>query len=371
LFSHFLIQIYSKMNHPNPTKLALEEPKSWELYLDRREVLDQGVNENGGRRLKENHDEHHDEHDHHEYYRHHHRRRDKDQDGGVPEPDGDTMHGLMIDAGSQGTRIHIYEFERRLLHTRTDLTEALNGYKISFSTTSTRWTHRHKPGLDTLASYQDDEAMQAALIAYLGPVVEFSKSALEGKKQDWYRYPIHLKATGGLRTLPTPDRIRLMEVVRTLFQNKTFNPFNFDDTERARVISGKEEAIYGWAAVNFAMGTLVKDSEGDGTALNPKRTFGMLEMGGVSTKIAFLENSGDVMANLIKLQIWWGSSLECLCTFLSLFWSQRSLGEVKCPTLRQWTRHYDQSLFAGKLLDHLQVLDPSSRKQHPTLFAAE
>jgi Golgi nucleoside diphosphatase len=289
------------MNHPNPTKLALEEPKSWELYLDRREV-DQGVSENGGRRLKENHGEHNDEHDH-EHYRHHHRRHDKDEDGGVPEPDGDTMHGLMIDAGSQGTRIHIYEFERRLLHTRTDLTEALNGYKISFPTTNTRWTHRHKPGLDTLASYQDDEAMQAALIAYLGPVVEFSKSVLEGKKQDWYRYPIYLKATGGLRTLPTPDRIRLMEAVHTLFQNKTFNPFNFDDTERARVISGEEEAIYGWAAVNFAMGTLVKDSEGTGTALNPKQTFGMLEMGGVSTQIAFFENSGDVMANLIKLQI--------------------------------------------------------------------
>ena len=42
-------------------------------------------------------------------------------------------------------------------------------------------------------------------------------------------FPIYLKATAGLRTLPRPYRIRLMNVVRTIMHNTTFNPFYFQD----------------------------------------------------------------------------------------------------------------------------------------------
>lgn len=221
----------------------------------------------------------------------------------LPPPNHDTMQALMIDAGSQGSRIHVYEFQRRILYTPEELTEALNGFKLSIPTTNTRWTNRLNPGLDALAAFSDDDSLRKALIEYLGPLFDFAKTVLDGKKHSWHRYPIYLKATGGLRTLPTPDRVRLINAVRDLFQNKTFNPFNFDDPERARVISGEEEAMYGWAAVNFAIGTLVKDTEGKGIVLNPHRTWGMLEMGGASTQIAWYENQGDVMANLMKLQI--------------------------------------------------------------------
>lgn len=221
----------------------------------------------------------------------------------LPPPNSDTMQALMIDAGSQGTRIHVYEFKRRVLYSPQELTDALNGFKLSIPTTNTRWTNRLSPGLDSLASFQDDDQLRQELINYLGPLLNFARTVLDGKQSDWYRYPIYLKATGGLRTLPTPDRIRLINAVRDLFQNKTFNPFEFSDVERARVISGEEEAMYGWAAVNFAIGTLVKDSEGKGEVLNPHRTWGMLEMGGASTQIAWFQNNGDIMADLMKLQI--------------------------------------------------------------------
>lgn len=71
----------------------------------------------------------------------------------------------------------------------------------------------------------------------------------------------------------------------------------------ARVISGEEEAIYGWTAVNFVKGTLIQNSEGSGTVLRANLTYGVLEMGGASTQIGFFEPAGDVMANLFKLQI--------------------------------------------------------------------
>ena len=72
-----------------------------------------------------------------------------------------------------------------------------------------------------------------------------------------------------------------------------------------RVISGEEEAIYGWTAVNFAQGQLIKQSEGTGTVDEEvtNKTYGVLEMGGASAQIGFYEPNGDVMANLFKLQI--------------------------------------------------------------------
>jgi Golgi nucleoside diphosphatase len=90
--------------------------------------------------------------------------------------------------------------------------------------------------------------------------------------------------------------------VRTLFSNNTYCPFYFEN-EFARVLSGEEEAIFGWAGINFIMGNLVEESEGAGTVVNPKLTYGALDMGGASTQISFYESNEDIMSNLFKLQI--------------------------------------------------------------------
>ena len=81
-------------------------------------------------------------------------------------------------------------------------------------------------------------------------MLDFARTILKDKADQWSKYPIYLKATGGLRTLSHHDRVRIMRAVRELFNDKNFCPFDFVD-ERARVISGEEEAIYGWVGVNF------------------------------------------------------------------------------------------------------------------------
>ena len=135
---------------------------------------------------------------------------------------------MMIDAGSQGTRIHIYEFEARILSKKRDTEDAVAGKKLSIPTTDTRWTNRLNPGLDTFAFIEEDDVMIEMVSQYLSPLIEFAKRVLVGKKQHWKNYPIYLKATGGLRTLPRPYRIRLITAVRTILQNTTFNPFFFE-----------------------------------------------------------------------------------------------------------------------------------------------
>ncbi|KAG7370737.1 GDA1/CD39 nucleoside phosphatase family protein [Nitzschia inconspicua] len=301
-------KIGSELNSKE-AKHPLEATKSWELHVDRRQSSNSAEPPPPRRILKKFKSVKSDEGENgvFEYSQTNNLDVDfeishKPQKGKIPKAGGSTMHGMMIDAGSQGTRIHIYEFDNRVLHNREEIMAAANGEMLSIPRSNSRWTDKFKPGLDVFASYQDEKELTEKVAAYLGPLIQFAKQVLKDKQDDWKLFPIYLKATGGLRTLPTPDRVRLINVVRKLFRDDSFNPFSFED-ERARVISGEEEGAYGWVAVNYIKGTLVEQSLGAGTVLNPQMTYGMVEMGGASTQIGFFENNGDVMANLFKLQL--------------------------------------------------------------------
>jgi Golgi nucleoside diphosphatase len=212
-----------------------------------------------------------------------------------------TQHGLMIDAGSTGSRMHLYEWEPRVLLGLEDVQEAVSGRKLSYPDTESRWTDRLRPGIASFASLPDDQLLQG-IAHYLSPLMDFAQTILREKQDDFDNFPIYLRATAGMRILSKLDRSRVLGAVRTLFSNKTYCPFYFED-EFARVLAGEEEAIFGWAGINFAMGNLVEESEGMGTVVSPKLSYGALDMGGASTQISFYEPNEDIMANLFKLQI--------------------------------------------------------------------
>ncbi len=69
----------------------------------------------------------------------------------------DTMHGMMIDAGSSGSRMHIYEFQPRILEGKRDIAQAVSGRKLTYPGTISRWTDRLRPGIATFASLPDDQ----------------------------------------------------------------------------------------------------------------------------------------------------------------------------------------------------------------------
>eukprot|EP01082_Thalassiosira_pseudonana_P002328 g2037.t1 g2037 contig11:581154-583564(+) len=214
----------------------------------------------------------------------------------------ESVHGLMIDAGSTGSRMHVYEFEPRILANKNEVEMAVRGEKLSFPGMDSRWTERLRPGLSEFAELEDEEELEEAVANYLQPLIHFAKSVLHTKQNEFSSFPIFLKATAGLRTLSTPKRQRLISTVRKLFANDTYCPF-WDEEERVRVISGEEEAVYGYAAVNFLLGNLMENSEGAGEAHGAVQTQGALDMGGASTQISFYQPQGDVMSGLFKLQV--------------------------------------------------------------------
>jgi len=182
-------------------------------------------------------------------------------------------HALLIDAGSTGSRLHLYEFSDRI--PRAD----------------DRWTDRLRPGLSELADIEDDEKLYQALKAYLEPFCDFATTVLHAKQSEWHDFPLYLRATAGIRVLPTASRERLMKMILQVLQKEW--PFRTNE-QRVTILSGEQEALFDWMAVNY----VIHGQEFlDGSA----PTIGALDLGGASTQIAF--QAQNLLSNWIPLTL--------------------------------------------------------------------
>jgi len=210
-----------------------------------------------------------------------------------------TTRGILIDGGSGGSRLHIYAWAPRVFRTVPP--------PISFPTTNEQYTAKMgllggvqncwKPGLTK-------RQLRARVMNHFRPMIDFAKSQLTGLDDRIPHIPIWFKATGGAREMTPSSREELLDAIRDLFEDKSFNPFMFK-REMARVISGEEEAVFSWACMNFLKGNLIPASQGMGqvTKAHANGSFGTLDLGGSSTQIAFFLPSEDYMEGLYKLQI--------------------------------------------------------------------
>lgn len=139
-----------------------------------------------------------------------------------------TTRGLLIDAGSGGSRLHIYQWAPRIF-------KSIPG-EISYPTTNERMTGKITPGVANIVTFE-------GIRNHLEPLIDFARVTLVGLESEFAGFPIHFKATGGMRELPLKQRELIMENVRILLSDKSFCPFYFVH-EMARVISGEEEAVY-------------------------------------------------------------------------------------------------------------------------------
>ncbi|KAM6915925.1 ectonucleoside triphosphate diphosphohydrolase 6 [Xenentodon cancila] len=173
------------------------------------------------------------------------------EDNGPASVDGRRFqYGIMFDAGSTGTRIHIFKFQMENKETPTLAHETFRAIK---------------PGL---SAYADDPQKCAAGLMEL---LEVAKSSIPSFM--WGSTPVVLKATAGLRLLPGEKADQLLNRVRVLFLESPF--LSTDDS--VSIMDGTDEGISAWITVNFLTGGLHGDSP----------TVGMLDLGGGSTQITF------------------------------------------------------------------------------------
>ncbi|KAK2878885.1 hypothetical protein Q8A67_019676 [Cirrhinus molitorella] len=161
------------------------------------------------------------------------------------------QYGIMFDAGSTGTRIHIFKFQ----------VEPNEAPKLAHETFKAI-----KPGLSAYAD--DPEKCKEGLLELLNVAKETVPETL------WNSSPVMLRATAGLRLLPGEKATILLDKVREVFSDSLF----LYRPDSVSIMDGTDEGMSAWITINFLLGGL------HGTETP---TVGMLDLGGGSTQITF------------------------------------------------------------------------------------
>ncbi|WVZ98885.1 hypothetical protein U9M48_044259 [Paspalum notatum var. saurae] len=87
--------------------------------------------------------------------------------------------------------------------------------------------------------------------------------------------PLFLYATAGVRKLPSADSEWLLDKAWDILKNSSF----LCSRDRVKIITGMDEAYYGWIALNYHKNVLGTSSS--------KMTYGSLDLGGSSLQVTF------------------------------------------------------------------------------------
>lgn len=175
-------------------------------------------------------------------------------------------YALIIDAGSSGSRIHLYEWQPK------DDDRILEIKEIPLD----KDCNRVDGGLSTLGDYDTDKTATAVRES-LTLLITCAQLELIDSVENFQKIPLHLMATAGMRMLKGENKKRYYEIMGDVLAYLRSTPFHFGG---ARVIEGQEEALYAWIAANYS-----NDSLGEASS---KETVGILELGGASAQIAFV-----------------------------------------------------------------------------------
>ena len=124
----------------------------------------------------------------------------------------------------------------------------------------------------------------SAVGAYLTPLFDHARSIMPPSQLA--STPVYVLATAGMRLLPLAQSSAILQQACKFVQNST--PFLAQDCEnQIRIISGEEEGVYGWIAINYLMDGFDAHGVADKGKGQHSSTYGFLDMGGASTQIAF------------------------------------------------------------------------------------
>jgi guanosine-diphosphatase len=172
------------------------------------------------------------------------------------------QYALMIDAGSTGSRIHVYKFNN--CGPSPELEDEI------FEETAKK---EGKKG-SGLSSYDGDAEGAAKSLDVLMDV------ALKNVPEEYQGCtPVAVKATAGLRKLGKEKSDNTLAAVRRRLE--TVYPFPLVSAEKngVEVMPGEMEGVYAWITVNYLLGHI------GGPDKNP--TAAVLDLGGGSTQIIF------------------------------------------------------------------------------------
>ncbi|NXB69265.1 ENTP4 diphosphohydrolase, partial [Donacobius atricapilla] len=193
-------------------------------------------------------------------------------------------YGIVVDCGSSGSRVFVYCWPRHNGNPK-DLLDIQQMRDSSRKPV----VMKIKPGISEFASSPDKVS------DYISPLLSFAAEHVPRSKHK--ETPLYILCTAGMRILPESQQKAILEDLLTDI------PVHFDflfSESHAEVISGKQEGVYAWIGINFVLGRFEHTDDEDEAVVEVqipgserhdpvfrKRTVGILDMGGVSTQIAY------------------------------------------------------------------------------------
>ncbi|KAL1714385.1 nucleoside phosphatase GDA1/CD39, partial [Schizophyllum commune] len=250
--------------------------------------------------------------------------------------------GIVIDAGSSGSRLLIYSWKdpQAVILEAGDNVPPMLPKVEKGSQSGEDWVTKMEPGLSSFADNVE------GIPAYLRPLLDHARNHIPPSLH--HETPLFLLATAGMRLLtPTQQADVLQETCRFLALHSNFK---IDGPSAAgpcgssvRIITGEEEGLFGWIAVNYLMDGFIGSSD-------IRTTYGFLDMGGASTQIAFEPGEAHVADNdnsLVEVRLRLLTGEEIRHKVFVTTWLGYGTNQARERYVGQTIRDYERALIDG------------------------
>ncbi|XP_054807664.1 apyrase 2-like [Prosopis cineraria] len=178
-----------------------------------------------------------------------------------PDQKLSNSYAVIFDAGSSGSRVHVFHFNHNLdlVHIGQDL----------------ELFEQIKPGLSAYA--QNPQEAAGSLISLLDKAESVVPRELRPKT------PVKVGATAGLRALEGDASDRILQAVRDLLRERSTLK---SEADAVTVLDGTQEGAYQWVTINYLLGSLGKTYS---------KTVGVVDLGGGSVQMAYAISDTDAV----------------------------------------------------------------------------
>ena len=188
-----------------------------------------------------------------------------------PAVEASTRWGLILDCGSSGTRVRLYNWDAAAVF---DVREFVPAQKEDADKLE------REPGISEFAS--DPSGAAPYIAALMAQAVRWVPSDLHASTS------VRALATAGMRLLPPSAQLPIWAAVEAAL---LASPFAFRRGE-AYTISGNHEALYGYLTVQSIL------QRGSGRRVDGGA--GVLDLGGASTQITFAPRDGVILQDAYR-----------------------------------------------------------------------
>ncbi|CEP60382.1 apyrase LALA0_S01e09472g [Lachancea lanzarotensis] len=196
----------------------------------------------------------------------------------MPEFSAEHNYGVVIDAGSSGSRVYVYKWEDPTV--TAEQASEKEQHSIPKIYLDREWTYKTSPGLSSFSSKP-----KKAFRKHIKPLLEFAEKIVP--KEQLHSTPVFVQATAGMRLLPAKKRSAILN--NLCHEMKEFDSFAIKDCDsQIQVIDGETEGVYGWIGLNYLLGNFNDYQAESGSS---HKSSGFMDMGGASAQIAFVPSN--------------------------------------------------------------------------------